>query len=185
MTLKNLIRTSAICAGALALCNTTLAVPINITMSLPHNGSSVLVNDVSLGAIGNNSPATLFQFLLSDIGTYNNNVPGDLPDPTTTLIDRPDLNGVGPVIPVEAGDYLVLHYGGSKGGGGVVALYFDAAGTYDIPDNGAGPNGTGGVSSARLWDHGTTRVPDGGTSVVLLGLALVGLEGVRRGLARK
>jgi hypothetical protein len=96
-----------------------------------------------------------------------------------------NLNGVGPSIPVEAGDYLVLHYGKGDGGtgkgGGVLALYFDSAGTYQVPDNGSGPNGLGGVSFARLWDDTPdTSVPDNGSSVALMGMSLSGLVSLAR-----
>jgi hypothetical protein len=173
-----------ICLGVLSLWSGANANTINITMSLPLGAGSTLVNDVSAQDIPGNGlgDATVFAWLQSDIGTYNNNLNGHLPAPTTSLTSFDNLSS-GPTIPVAAGDYLVLHYGkgplGQGQGGGLVALYFDAAGTYVVPDNGSGPNGNGGISFARLWDHGT-QVPDGGTSLVLLGMALSALGLVYR-----
>jgi hypothetical protein len=155
----------------------TSANTINITMSLPLDGNSVLVNDVSAQAIPSNglSDAGVFAWLQSDISQYNINLAQNLPVPGTT---EKSWDNSAPLITVGAGDYLVLHYGKGPGGegqgGSLVVLYFDAAGTYQIPANGSGPNGYGGISFARLWDP-VTSVPDGGTTLLLLGAALSGL----------
>jgi hypothetical protein len=181
---------AVICLGALSCWGTARAGTINVTMSLPLGAGSTLVNDVSAQDIPGNGlgDATVFAWLHSDISTYNSNLSGDLPAPTTGLTSYD-----GGSIPVEAGDYLVLHYGTGPGGqgqgGGLVALYFDAAGTYAIPDNGSGPNGNGGLSFARLWDHTTgptPGVPDGGTTWAMLGagLAAVGVFGRAQKKAR-
>ena len=173
-----------ICLGVLSLWSTANANTINVTMSLPLGAGSSLVNDVSAQDVpgGGLSDVTVFAWLQSDINTFNSNFNGNLPSPTTGLTAFDNLSS-GPTIQVDAGDYLVLHYGRGRGGlgqgGGLVALYFDAAGTYVAPDNGSGPNGNGGISFARLWDHGT-QVPDGGTSSVLLGMALSALGLVHR-----
>jgi len=165
-----------LCLGVLALGSAANANTINVTMSLPLGAGSTLVNDVSAQDIPGNGlgDATVFAWLQLDIHTFNSNLNGDLPDPTTGLSS---FDGGG-TIHVAAGDYLVLHYGKGTGGtgqgGGLVALYFDADGTYAIPANGSGPNGNGGLSFARLWDHGT-QIPDGGTTVALLGMALSAL----------
>jgi hypothetical protein len=168
-----------LCLGAISIWSAANANTINITMSLPLGAGSTLVNDVSAQDIPGNGlgTATVFAWLQSNIDTFNNNLNGNLPDPTTTLTAFENLS-TGLSIQVAAGDYLVLHYGKGQGGqgqgGGLVALYFDAAGTYVVPSNGSGPNGNGGISFARLWDHGT-QIPDGGTSLVLLGMALSAL----------
>src|SRR4051812_25635643 len=130
------------CGGAFSLWSTANANTINITMSLPLGGGSTLVNDVSAQDIPGNGlgDATVFAWLQSDINTYNSNLSGDLPAPTANLTSYD-----GGSIPVLAGDYLVLHYGKGPGGlgqgGGLVALYFDAPGTYVVPADGSGPNG--------------------------------------------
>lgn len=175
--------------GALILAAVSSVVPagattINITESLPLGSASVLVNDVSAQGIPGSGlgDATVLAWLKLDIATYNSNVPGTLPAPSLALTAYDNLTS-GPSIPVSAGDYLVLHYGKGPGGlgkgGGLVALYFDANGTYVVPDNGSGPNGKGGISFARLWDHvdpvPINPVPDGGATLVLLGMALSGL----------
>ena len=78
----------------------------------------------------------------------------------------------------------MLHYGSGPGGtpaGGLVALYFDADQlSFAVPARGSGPNGFGGISFARLYDH--VGVPDGGTTVMLLGGALTALGLLRRKL---
>jgi hypothetical protein len=171
-----------VCLGVLSLLSTANASIINVTMSLPLGAGSTLVNDVSAQDIPGNGlgTATVFAWLQSDINTYNSNLSGNLPAPSTGLSEYS-----GGTIPVTAGDYLVLHYGKGPGGigqgGGLVALYFDADGTYVVPANGSGPNGNGGISFARLWDHTTTgKVPDSGTTAALLAIALPGLALLRR-----
>jgi hypothetical protein len=83
--------------------------------------------------------------------------------------------------PVLAGDYLVLHYGAGPGGtpqGGLVIVYFDAdQASYAVPATGSGPNGNGGISFARLFDH---TVPDGGATLMLLSLGMLGLSSMAR-----
>ena len=166
--------------GVLSLWSTANANTINITMSLPLGAGSTLVNDVSAQDTPGNGlgDANVFEWLQADIHAYNQNLQGNLPAPTTGV-----TSVGGGSLSVEAGDYLVLHYGkGGRGlgqGGGLVALYFDADATYVIPSNGSGPNGNGGISFARLFDH-TTQVPDGGTTFALFGLALSGLGLVSR-----
>jgi len=61
-----------------------------------------------------------------------------------------------------------------------VAHYVDANQSFVVPNDGPGPNGTGGVSFVDVWDH--VSVPDGGTTVTLLGAALSGFGLLRRKL---
>ena len=53
-------------------------------------------------------------------------------------------------------------------------------GNYTFPDNGLGPHGYGGISSIRLFVGSNPSVPDGGTSVMLMGIALTGVALLRR-----
>jgi hypothetical protein len=100
-----------------------------------------------------------------------------LPAPTTDV--SPYTGGA-----VAAGDYLLLHYGAGTGGspqGGLVLIYFNAdQASYDVPQTGSGPNGLGGLSGAFLYDHGGTTVPDAGSTLALLGIALGFLGMARR-----
>jgi hypothetical protein len=181
---KILLRT--VCLGVVAgLAMMASATPINITMSLPLGSGSTLVNDVSAqdtpgSGLGDD---TVFAWLQQNIATYNANIPGDLPDPTSGLTF---WENQAPLVSAAAGDYLVLHYGTGNGGtgqgGGLVALYFGAAEAYQVPAMGSGPNGFGGISFVRLWDH--TTVPDGGFTIALLGSALLGVAIVGRRLRR-
>ena len=53
-------------------------------------------------------------------------------------------------------------------------------GNYAFPANGLGQYGTGGISSIRLFVGSHTSVPEGGTSVMLMGIALTGVALLRR-----
>jgi hypothetical protein len=173
-----LVKFGGACAGLLVLCQAAQANVIEISLDPgTHNPSDVPFNN-----IGGN-PVSIFGWLQGEILSYANNKGVQLPDPTTGLIPFNDLGGHGLTIGVQAGDYIVEHYGVGPGGvpgtgGGLVAYYVDAAGTYTIPDNGPGPNGTGGISFAEVWDHtGTTGggVPDGGMTWAMLGMGLGGV----------
>jgi hypothetical protein len=84
--------------------------------------------------------------------------------------------------------YAVLHYGvgngGTKGGGGGVEFFFlNGMSSFVFPTDGTGPNGFGGFSSLTLF-KGQPGVPDGGTTLMLLGCAIGGLGAMRRFVRR-
>ena len=97
-----------------------------------------------------------------------------------------ELNGEDQNIDVMAGSFLVVHYGGPKGGsleffrvdGGETNV--TVPGSPDPSDNLANANS---ISSIREFCPPTT-VPDSGTTAMLLGSALTGLGLVRRYLKR-
>jgi VPDSG-CTERM motif len=80
--------------------------------------------------------------------------------------------------------YAVVHYGvgpgGVQGSGGGVAFFQITNDLDTFPQNGSGPNGFGGISRVDLF--ASTRVPDGGSTISLLGCALLGLAAFRRKL---
>jgi hypothetical protein len=170
--MKKLLLT-AFSAGALLLSDhSASATSYNVIQDLlgvgdfPANNIGDVTGNPGLG------DANVLAFLQGIVGpTYDLN--DDFPDPTTA---QSDYTGG----PIAAGDYLVLHYGVGNGGtqgsgGGLVVLYFDAdEASFDVPADGSGPNGCGGLSFARLYDH-VPSVPDGGMSLVSLSLALLGL----------
>jgi hypothetical protein len=153
-------------AGALLLCQSASANVIHVLGAgdFPAQDISTVTGNPGLG------DANVLAWLQAEASLNG------FPAPTTA---QSDYTGG----PVAAGDYLVLHYGSGPGGtpaGGLVALYFDAdQASYAVPATGSGPNGNGGISFARLYDH-TTQVPDGGMTLVLLGGAIVGLVCLRR-----
>src|SRR6266478_8096707 len=125
----------------------------------------------------NNSPTTnhdvLQAFLGFDPGALSSNF-------------ESGLSGAQDVTP---GEFFVVHYGKGSGGsakGGSWEFFQVINGETSVtfPQNGgeAGedPFGTGGISSARGFNGGTTHVPDSGTTAMFLGSALAGL-----GLARR
>ena len=80
-------------------------------------------------------------------------------------------------------DYAVLHYGSGPGGspgGGVALYYLNGASQFTFPSQGTGSHGLGGFSSLTLYKGkdpvNSVPVPDGGSTITLLGavLALVG-----------
>lgn len=138
--------------------------------------------------VNSGDPVTVFGWLDGERQSWNNNVGAPfLPEPTPFLYQWTDLNGVAPTIDVVTGDYIAIHYGtgplGGMPGGGFVALYATADGQFTPPSSGSGPNGNGGISFVYLWDHVPNRVPDAGSTALLLGGALAGLALIRRKLA--
>jgi hypothetical protein len=170
----------AACAAMLALCQSASAGVMIISLDPnTHTPSDVPFND-----IGGN-PVSVFGWLQGEILSWNNNIgTPTLPDPTTGHIRQENLTS-GPTVQVEAGDYIVAHYGvGPNGvpgtGGGLVAYYADASQSFTLPSSGGGPNGTGGISFVDVWDHtgggpgpgGGGSVPDGGSTLAMLGMSL-------------
>jgi hypothetical protein len=157
----------ALLAGALMLCNVATALPI-----INNTGSDFPANDIS-DVTGNNGLGDANILAFVQIAAQDEGFPA----PTT---DISDYTGG----PIAAGDYLVLHYGVGKGGtkgsgGGLVVLFFDeAVDSFDVPQDGSGPNGLGGLSFARLLDH--VAIPDGGSTAMLFGGALTALGLIRR-----
>ena len=157
---------------SLGLATGVYAIPFEV----PGNGLDSPKN-------GANSPDADFNVLAQVISAWNTANPANmLPVPTLTG-NKPssgphatDLSGF---------EYAVLHYGkgsgGSNPGGGIEVWFLNGASSFDFPANGSGPNGMGGFSSIVLF--GPTVVPDGGSTVLLLGLAFSSLGLIRRRLA--
>ena len=114
------------------------------------------------------------------VGPHNNLVTrskndfGSLSSPATLA-----LRGTGTSINLGAQgtyNYLFAHYGGS--GGGVAEVWYvgDLSGIISIPATGFGH----GLSGWALFTASGGAVPDGGTTVMLLGMALGALDIVRR-----
>ena len=110
--------------------------------------------------------------------------------PTFGSLGIPTLNGAEQVStplddPVDLTGfcYAVVHYGVGQGGvsgsGGGVAFFQITNNLDTFPQNGAGPNGFGGISRVDLFAS-TPGVPDGGATVMLLGAAVTGLGLMRR-----
>jgi hypothetical protein len=99
---------------------------------------------------------------------------GSLPGPATLA-----LRGTGTTINLGIQgtyDYLFAHYGGPGGGFAEVWYVGDLSGTISIPATGLGH----GLSGWALFTAPSGAVPDGGTTVMLLGAGLGALAVVRR-----
>jgi hypothetical protein len=103
------------------------------------------------------------------------------------------LNG-DQTISVTPGEYLAVHYGkgprGSNSGGSLEFFQvINGETSVIVPGTGNGPTnpdqyGHGGISSIRGWVGPTGTVPDGGSTVMLLGAALGSLGMARRFLKK-
>jgi hypothetical protein len=99
---------------------------------------------------------------------------GPLPSPATLA-----LRGTGTSIDLGAQgtySYLFAHYGGPGGGTAEVWYVGDLSGVISIPANGFGH----GLSGWALFTAPGGIVPDGGATVMLLGIALAALGTGRR-----
>jgi hypothetical protein len=169
---------------SLGLCSIANAIPIQIpgaNSDIPKNGTG--------GGGGNansNNQASNF-FRLQNVVTAYNLLHPDLPTP---ILDgainlTSNVVGAGGLIGF---DYAVLHYGSGRGGtpgGGVELFYLNEASQYTFPSTGTGPNGRGGFSSLTLFkgDSPVNNVPDGASTVTLLGAVSCLIEIIRRKLA--
>jgi hypothetical protein len=163
-----------------ALCSIANAIPIYL---LPGN-ADIAKNGTGGGggnANANNDASNLFRLETVLSGSLNPALPAN---PTTpTLAGALDLEsrvvGAGGL---TGFDFAVLHYGSGPGGtpgGGVELFALNGASEFTFPDIGTGSNGRGGFSSLTLFKGVSKTVPDGGSTVMLLGGAL-GLIAVAR-----
>jgi VPDSG-CTERM motif len=98
---------------------------------------------------------------------------GPLPSPATLA-----LRGGGTTVDLGAGlfGYLFAHYGGPGGGFAEVWNVGGLSGMINIPGTAFGH----GLSGWALFTAPTGRVPDGGATIMLLGLAIAAIGIVRR-----
>ena len=111
-----------------------------------------------------------------------------------TLVTNVEDGGVNGPISVTPGEYLAVHYGRGPGGGNPGGsleffLVINDETSVTLPQKGNGATnpdqyGHGGISSIRGWAGPTGTVPDGGSTVMLLGAALGSLGMARRFLKR-
>ena len=167
---------------------TARAIPINITVDVLGNplnatngvkGTDGVANSSQYGS-GNNNPTSDLNFLQNQISLWNGspNVPEvpsllypQLPPPTVGANVDLSGNSGNSYNALPGWSYVVFHFGaGNAGGHGVSpggwyqAWYLAGnEGTFTVPS--VGGERVGGFSSARY-------VPDGGSTVMLLGAAL-------------
>lgn len=181
LTLALLVVIAAICVGA----STTHAALINITID-PNTG--LPVTDVSLGMNGDYTVTGNFNFAVTDVTMFNTFSGSNLPAPVFAGFVNFTFGNPGPV-DITGFDYAVLHYTKGRGGisqaGGVEIFYLNGmTGDFTFSDIGLGPNGRGHLSSLSLFAGSPGQVPDGGSTVALLGMSLSGLAFARRFLKR-
>lgn len=182
MTAKKLsLLTLAICAGLTSAAN---AFPVVVNLTAPPVGD-IAKNGTGIGGSNSNNAANNFFRLETFLSTH----PADC-TPIFAGAERfENLNGVSPTIDVSGFSFAVIHYGVGTGGvhgsgGGVEIFSISGSGTFTFPSTGIGPNGFGGISSIDLFKCADQRVPDGGTTLMLLGTTFTGLGLVRRYLKR-
>jgi hypothetical protein len=142
---------------------------VNAMIGLDLNGSTFV--DYSPPAFQNN------------LVTRSNNDFGPLP--TATLL-VPSANGTGTSVDLGDGtlySYLFAKYDG-KNAGSEVWYVGDLSGTITIPGFGLLSGENYALSGWTLFGPGGTSVPDGGTTVMLLGAALGSLGMARRFLKK-
>jgi VPDSG-CTERM motif len=152
---------------------TAWAVPLNITVDQYGNllnGPAGYATKSQYGQTGN-SPTNDLNFLLQEIKGWNNKYDPDL-GPAFGVANYEGLTGITSSYTALAGyDYVVLHWGngGTGNPGGVYQAYYLGGQGGVI----TAPSGVGGLSSARY-------VPDGGSTVMLLGAVLSVIAVARR-----
>ena len=143
---------------------------------------SAKANPIYLGAVnfgGGNSPSDN----LAALAAFGVDTTGFV-----LLTNLENLNGA-QTISVTPFEYLVVHYGKGPGGagqGGSLEFFqvINGETSVTVPGKGNGPTnpdkfGHGGISSIRGF-VGPASVPDGGSTVMLLGAGLGALGMVRR-----
>jgi hypothetical protein len=181
-------RALILCALATALSTVAaFAVPINITVDSAGNllnGTGVASN--SQYGQPNNNPTSNLAFLNNEISLWNGSInnPHLLPAVGPVALNDENLSGSS-YTAVAGFDYVVFHFGaGPAGGGGVSpggwwqAFFLNGLGDlFNVPT--VDGESVGGFSSARYFNPHAT-VPDGGSTAMLLGLAIIGMAVVLR-----
>jgi protein with PEP-CTERM/exosortase system signal len=167
-----------------------LAVPLNITVDNagnPLNGTGV-ASKYQYGQ-QNNNPTSNRAFLNSEISLWNGSInnPHLLPAIGPVALNDENLSSSS-YTAVAGYDYVVFHFGagvagGEDPGGWWQAFHLDGIGdTFDdVPK--VGGWSVGDFSSARYYNPHAS-VPDGGTTAMLLGLAISGMAVASRILRR-
>ncbi len=157
---------------------------INITV----DAAGSLLNNVGIAnntqyGQANNNPESNLAFLTTEIGYWNNVFDPDLPAALGPVAANfGSLDDATSHTTLAGYDYVVFHFGaGSAGGGGVSpggwwqAYYLGGEGGVQFFVPTIGDKTVGGFSSARYFNGPSIQVPDGGATLVLLGLAMVGI----------
>lgn len=180
LALTVLVVTATLCVSA----STVRAALINITID-PNTG--LPATDVSLGTIDDHNVPGLFNFAGTDVTMFNTFSGSNLPAPVfagfASYVGNPGS------VDITGFDYAVLHYrqgrDGISQGGGVEIFYLNGmTGNFTFSEFGLGPNGRGRISCMALFAGSPSGVPDGGSTVALLGMSLSGLAFARRFLKR-
>ena len=158
------------------------------------------------GSTSNNKSAN-FNFLDGVINNWNSNFNPDLPAVLSDAGVPADVDSIGGgnTFDAPAGyAYVVFHFGNGQAGAGGGRRNADengwwsawylggAAHTFTLPVEGDPAENVGGFSSARFFnptddpgDDDDEVVPDGGTTLIMLALSLIGLGGAHRITRRK
>jgi VPDSG-CTERM motif len=166
-----------------------VAVPLNITVDNAGNllNGTRVANKYHYGQ-QNNNPTSNLAFLNSEISLWNGTNGADLPSAIGPVaLNVENLSG-STYAAVAGYDYVVFHFGagvagGEDPGGWWQAFYLngDPDTFHDVPKIGGWS--VGDFSSARYYNP-HARVPDGGTTAMLLGLAISGMAVASRILRR-
>jgi len=151
-------------------------------------GNDIAKNGTGIaGGNSNNDANNLFRLQVAVTG-YNT-VNFLTPLPTPIAAGALDLSSFDQSVgtPLAGFAYAVLHYGSGPNGdssGGVEFFFLNGMTSFIFPANGTGPSGFGGFSSLTLFAS-APPVPDGGTTIALLGVALAAVELLRRAVSRR
>ena len=162
--------------------NTIPINPINITVS---GGADVVAAPKSdLGTFGD---ANVLTWMNKDIINYNSLNSASLPGAISSggaALSSSGTGGNSVTIDVTGLGYLFLHWGGQGGGWAQLFYIGSATGNFTF-DNSNIANSqplVGGLSFARDYGIVNHTVPDGGSTMLLLGMTLSGLTLVARRL---
>lgn len=146
-----------------------------------------------------NDQVNNFNFLQGVIDNWNaNRVPtlNAAVNSGSTADDVASIGGASSFTTASGYEYVVFHFGNGQAGAGGGPNNADENGwwaawylggesaTFSLPQEGNPLQPVGGFSSARYFNGTPTTVPDGGSTILALGIGLLGLGGVRRFLLK-
>lgn len=182
MISKLLVAAGLLTASASAF---AISTPLNITID-----GGLLVTALPVTDMPGVGDSDVYSWLSADITAYDTmNPTAHLPGPVGTgashsALSKVDTSGTSPssinLSLTDTYDYIFLHWGGKNGGWGEAFYIGGLSGNFEFDAPPGGHPDVGGLSSYAFYGpNPSTKVPDGGNTVLMLGVALCGMFAVQ------
>lgn len=179
MKLRNTQFVLGLVAALMLPLGSAFGIPVNVTMS--GGVAVVAAPDSDLGDFGD---TTVFNWLTTDVTSFNSTYSTSYPMPTENLNGTPlqkVSTGSGPssiTLSVDDYDYLFFHWGGQNGGWAQAFYVGDSSGSVEFDAPPGGHPAVGGLSFYSIYGaiRQPSAVPDAANTFATLGIGIAGLS---------